>query len=125
MAATIFHPDLSESEGHLSGITIDNQPPGGTEQLAATIEATESHPCLSSSERAHGSITTDSHPAPGRQLLFQNMLFLEVFAGTSSLTIAVRKTDLRGVAVDKTTEPAKGPIAILDLTSIEDVEFLE
>ena len=70
-------------------------------------------------------ITPLSEPAPRKQPLFQNMLFLEIFAGTSSLTIAVRKTDLRGVAIDKTTERAKGPITILDLTLDEDIVFLD
>ena len=69
--------------------------------------------------------TGASHIATERPTLFQNMLFLEIFAGTSSLTMEVRKTNLRGVAVDKTTERAKGPITILDLTLEEDLKFLE
>ena len=63
-------------------------------------------------------------PQLTRKVLFENILFLEVFAGTSSLIIEVRKTNLRGVAVDKGTERAKGPITILDLTMPEDLQFL-
>ena len=62
---------------------------------------------------------------PQRKLLFENILFLEVFAGTSVLTVEVRKTNLRGVAIDRSKERAKGPITILDLTLEEDIQFLE
>ena len=65
-----------------------------------------------------------SRTPPERTTLFQNMLFLEVFPGTSSLSMEVRKTNLRGVAIDKTTERAKGPITILDLILEEDIKFL-
>ena len=62
---------------------------------------------------------------PQQKLLFENILFLEVFAGTSVLTVEVRKTNLRGVAIDRSKERAKGPITILDLTLEEDIQFLE
>jgi hypothetical protein len=52
------------------------------------------------------------------------MLVLEVFAGSSNLTIKIRKANLRGVAIDKTVGRAKGPIIVLDLTVEEDVAFL-
>ena len=52
------------------------------------------------------------------------MLVLEVFAGSSNLTIEIRKANLRGVAIDKTDGRAKGPITVLDLTVEEDVSFL-
>jgi len=51
------------------------------------------------------------------------MLVLEVFAGSSNLTIEIRKANLRGVAIDKTVGRAKGPITVLDLTVEEDVAF--
>ena len=59
-----------------------------------------------------------------RKQLFENMLVLEVFAGSSNLTIEIRRANLRGVAVDKTVGRAKGPITVLDLTVDEDVRFL-
>ena len=68
--------------------------------------------------------TEDADGASNRKILFENILFLEVFAGTSSLTIEVRKTNLRGVAVDKSSERSKGPSTILDLTKPEDLQFL-
>ena len=68
--------------------------------------------------------TEDPQGAETRRVLFENILFLEVFAGTFSLTIEVRKTSLRGVAVDKGTERAKWPITILDITKPEDLKFL-
>ena len=68
--------------------------------------------------------TEDPSGATTRKVLFENILFLEVFAGTSSLTIEERKTNLRGVAVNKGTERAKGPVTILDLTMPEDLQFL-
>ena len=75
-------------------------------------------------QTAEKCFTEDPSGATIRKVLFENILFLEVFAGTSSLTIEVRKTNLRGVAVDKGTERAKGPITILDLTAPEDLQFL-
>ncbi|CAL1132459.1 unnamed protein product [Cladocopium goreaui] len=75
-------------------------------------------------QTAEKRFTEDPSGATTRKVLFENILFLEVFAGTSSLTIEVRKTNLRGVAVDKGTERAKGPITILDLTMPEDLQFL-
>ena len=42
-----------------------------------------------------------------RKQLFENMLVLEVFAGSSNLTIEIRRANLRGVAVDKTVEGPK------------------
>ena len=58
-------------------------------------------------QTAEKRFTEDPSGATTRKVLFENILFLEVFAGTSSLTIEVRKTNLRGVAVDKGTERAK------------------
>jgi tRNA G37 N-methylase Trm5 len=43
-----------------------------------------------------------------RKQLFENMLVLEVFAGSSNLTIEIRKANLTGVAIDKTVGRAKG-----------------
>ena len=51
------------------------------------------------------------------------MLVLEVFAGSSNLTIEIRKANLRGVEIDKSVGRAKGPITVLDLTVEEDVAF--
>ena len=62
---------------------------------------------------------------PQRKLLFENILFLEVFAGTSVLTVEVRKANLRGVAIDRSKERAKGPLTLLDLTLEEDISYLE
>ena len=59
-----------------------------------------------------------------RKQLFENMLVLEIFAGSSNLSVEIRKAHLRGVAVDKTIGRAKGPITVLDLTLEKDVEFL-
>ena len=52
------------------------------------------------------------------------MLVMEIFAGSSNLSVEIRKANLRAVAVDKTVERAKGPITILDLTDDNDLEFL-
>jgi len=60
--------------------------------------------------------TENPRGAVTRKVLSENILFLEVFAGTSSLAIEVRKTNPRGVAVYKGTEKEKGPITILGLT---------
>ena len=59
-----------------------------------------------------------------RKQLFENMLVLEIFAGSSNLSVEIRKAHLRGEAVDKTIGRAKGPISVLDLTLEKDVEFL-
>ena len=70
--------------------------------------------------------TLGSHATekPSKRSLFENMLVLEVFAGTGKLTAAVRKANLRGVAIDRSQSRAKGAITILDLTLEDDLKFL-
>ena len=91
---------------------------------AATLEESVTSPGISEKLTAKDCFTDVSTGTEARKVLFENILFLEVFAGTSSLTIEVLKTNLRGVAIDRSADRAKGPITILDLTNNEDLQFL-
>ena len=91
---------------------------------AATLEESVTSPGISEKLTAKDCFTDVSTGTEARKVLFENILFLEVFAGTSSLTIEVLKTNLRGVAIDRSADRAKGPITILDLPNNEDLQFL-
>lgn len=94
---------------------------------ATTINSIDNHGSDEKHAEGHGD---DFIPMdlPGttdrRKQLFENMLVLKILAGSSNLTVEVRKAHLKGVAVDKTIGRAKGPITVLDLTLEKDVEFL-
>ena len=92
-----------------------------------TINSINNHGSDEKHTEGHGDDFTPG-VSPGtterRKQLFENMLVLEVFAGSSNLTVEIRKAHLRGVAVDKTIGRAKGPIPFLDLALKSDVELL-
>ena len=74
--------------------------------------------------RTTKTLTSQTTPDPAKRALFENMLVLEIFAGTGNLTAAVRKANLRGVAIDRSHNRSKGAITILDLTLADDLKFL-
>ena len=74
--------------------------------------------------RTTKTLTSQTTADPPKRALFENMLVLEIFAGTGKLTAAVRKANLRGVAIDRSHNRSKGAITILDLTLADDLKFL-
>ena len=55
---------------------------------------------------------------------FENLICIEVFSGSGKLTAAIRKIGMRSVAVDRSSQRTSGPVAILDLTKNDDLQYL-
>ena len=78
------------------------------EDITETEPNNTAHTGEQSLDGRHNSLTSDvSTENKPRKQLFENMLVLEIFAGSSNLTIEIRRANLRGVAVDKTVRRAK------------------
>ena len=56
---------------------------------------------------------------------FENLLCIEIFAGSGKLTASLHKIGFRAVAIDRSAARTSGPITYLDLTKPEDVRFLK